>query len=357
MIRSWRAVLAVTVVLTAVFVVSGGWDRAHVARDVVLIALNTLPLLLLRHQPVAAVLVICAAYPAWLVAGHEASMFQSLPMLAALYASGAWAKPLWVRAIALVAPVWCLYAVLSGWWEGAGLGDVGYIVVMFVLMWTLGVVVAALEAARRELADRAVLDERARIARELHDVIAHAMSVITVRAGVGAHLIESRPREAAEALSVIERTGREALTEMRRMLTVLRDPHPHAPQQLPQPGLADVLTLVEHVRAAGVAVAVTTAGKVRALPAGLDLAAYRIIQEALTNVVKHAPGTKATILMRYQDEALRLEIGNAASGPAGPITPGQGMRGMAERAALYDGNFEAGPDGEGGFRVAVTFPT
>lgn len=257
MIDTPRRVLAVTAVLTAVFVATalgqGGLTAGQVPRDLALLALNTLPLLGLRRNPLAVVLVLNLAYPLWLVVDHLAHIFQSLPTLAALYALGGWARPLWLRAIGLLSPVFMLAAVLTGWWQD-DLADIGYIAVMFGLGWSLGVVVAerrsyiqqleqqaaALQAARRELADRAVADERARIARELHDVIAHAMSVITVRAGVGAHLLTNRPAEAgkagevAEALGVIEHTGREALSEMRRMLAVLRDPDPRAPRPDPQ---------------------------------------------------------------------------------------------------------------------------
>jgi signal transduction histidine kinase len=374
MIDSGRRVLAVTVVLTAVFVASAlalgglGGGPIDLTRDFALLALNTLPLLVLRRQPLAVVLVLCAAYPLWLTAGHDPHLFQSLPMLVALYATGGWSRPLWLRAVGLVAPVWMVAAVLIGFWRGVDLLEIGYIAVMFGLAWALGVVVAgrrsyaeqleaktrALAAAQQVLADRAVADERARIARELHDVIAHAMSVITVRAGVGAHLIESRPAEAAQALGVIERTGREALSELRRMLAVLRDPDPRGPRPDPQPGLADVPGLVAQIEAAGVPVTLTAEGSERPLPAGLDLAAYRVVQEALTNVVKHAPGSRAAVTIRHKPESLEIEVRNPGRfGSA--VNPGQGMRGMAERVALYDGRFEAGPDPDG-FQVRAWLP-
>jgi signal transduction histidine kinase len=368
MIDSTRRVLAVSAVLTVVFVASAlavggvGWA------DLGLLALNTVPLLALRRNPLLAVLVFGAAYPLWLIAGHDPHLFQSLPTLVALYAVGSWPRPLWLRAVGLVTPVWMVVAVLTGFWPDVDLTEIGYIAVMFALAWALGAVVAArrsyaqqleaktvaLEAARRELADRAVADERARIARELHDVIAHAMSVITIRAGVGAHLLETRPAEAAQALGVIERTGREALSEMRRMLAVLRDPDPRGPRPEPQPGLADLPRLVERAGAAGVVVTVTTEGTGRPLPAGLDLAAYRVVQEALTNVAKHAPGARASVTVRRRPDALEIEVRNAGR-VMGAVVPGQGLRGMAERVALYDGRFEAG-GGEDGFLVSARFP-
>jgi signal transduction histidine kinase len=367
-------VLALTAVLTAVFVASvfveGGLTPGETARDVALIALNTLPLLAVGWQPLAVVLVYCVAYPVWLSTGHDSNIVQSLPTLAALYAVGAWNRPLWVRALGLVGPVWLAAAAISGWWDADTI-EVGYVALIFFVVWSLGAAIsarrsyaveleaktAALEEARRELADRAVAEERRRIARELHDVIAHAMSVITVRAGVGAHLATTNPAQAGEALSVIERTGREALVEMRRMLAVLHDPDPRGPRPEPQPGLADVPRLIEQVGAAGVPVTLTTEGPVRPPLPGLDLAAYRVIQEALTNVVKHAPGARAAVTVRYRPDGLDVTVSNAG-GPApdgAEPPPGQGLRGMAERVALYDGRLETGRVADG-FRVAASFP-
>ena len=372
MIDSAGRALAVTIVLTAVFVASlfeaDAFVQTNVLLDIALLALNTLPLLALHKNPLAVVLTFGVAYPLWLATGHDASLFQSLPTLAALYAAGSWHRPMWLRAIALVAPLWMFGAAASGTWPDADLLEIGYVALIFAAAWALGVVVAArrsyigqledktaaLEEARQELAERAVADERARIARELHDVVAHAMSVITVRAGVGAHLVDARPAEAAEALGVIERTGREALSEMRRMLAVLRDPDPNAPRVEPQPGLDGLPRLVEHVREAGVIVTVTTEGSASPLPAGLDLAAYRVVQEALTNVVKHAPQSRAAVTVRHLSDTLEIDVFNAGR-TTGPVTPGQGMRGMAERVALYGGKLDAGPV-EGGFRVHATFP-
>jgi signal transduction histidine kinase len=366
-----RGVVAVTAVLTAVWTasvfVAGGLEPGHIVRDTALIALNTLPLLVIGSCPLAAVVAFCVAYPFWLETGHEPSIVQSLPALAAVYAVGAWDKPLWIRAFGLITPVWMTGAAIGNLWN-ADTVVVGYVGLIYFIVWGLGVAIAgrrsyalqleaktvALEKAQLELADLAVAEERGRIARELHDVIAHAMSVITVRAGVGAHLAGTRPDEAAQALGVIERTGREALTEMRRMLTVLRDPDPRGPQPEPQPGLADVPRLIDQ---AGVPVTLTIEGAARQLPAGLDLAAYRVIQEALTNVMKHAPGARATVRIRYLPSGIDVEVFSVAQRPADgePTSGGQGLRGMAERVALYDGRFEAGWVDDG-FRVNARFP-
>lgn len=186
-------------------------------------------------------------------------------------------------------------------------------------------------------------------------MIAHAMSVITVQAGVGAHLAGNGTDPAARALGVIERTGRQALTEMRRMLTVLRDPDPSGPQPLPQPGLRDLADLIGRTRAAGVPVTLETQGVAPDLPPGLDLAVYRVVQEALTNVVKHAPSTNATVVVGHTPGALRVEVRNATPDPITHVEPGQGLRGMAERVALYDGVLDTGADGST-FRVSARFP-
>jgi len=153
----------------------------------------------------------------------------------------------------------------------------------------------ALQEAREELARRAVSEERTRIARDLHDIVAHAMSVITVQAGVGAHLIERSPEKAEAALRAIEETGRGALDDMRRMLRALRSDE--FPTQ-PQPSLNSIDLLVANVESAGTPVQVTIEGAARPLPAGLELTAYRIAQEALTNSVRHAPGAKAGLTLR-----------------------------------------------------------
>lgn len=371
MIDTARRSLAVTVVLTGVFIASvfeGGGFQTNEPMGWVLLALNTLPLLALHRNPLLVVLAFGVAYPLWVDGGYPSNIFQSLPALAALYAAGSWERPLWLRAIGLLTPGWMFAAAALDLWPGTDLLEIGYVAVIFALAWALGVILSArrtyiqeledktkaLEEARRELARRAVADERARIARELHDVIAHAMSVITVRAGVGAHLVDTRPTEAAEALQVIERTGRDALSEMRRMLDVLRDPGSDPQIAEPQPGLDGLPRLVEQVREAGVNVTVNVEGVARSLPPGLDLAAYRVVQEALTNVLKHAPRSRAEVMVRHLLDALEVEVFNPGR-VDGEVTPGQGMRGMEERVTLYGGHLDAEPRDDG-FRVRAKFP-
>lgn len=139
------------------------------------------------------------------------------------------------------------------------------------------------------------------------------------------------------------------------MLAVLRDPDPRLPHPEPQPGLADIPQLIAHAGEAGVSVTMTTEGPVRQLPAGLDLAAYRVVQEALTNVVKHAPKARTAVTVRYQPEWTEIEVRDAGRRPAGTVTPGQGLRGMAERVALYDGRLDVAGEADG-FRVSARFP-
>jgi signal transduction histidine kinase len=217
------------------------------------------------------------------------------------------------------------------------------------------------EREHTEAARRAVADERLRIARELHDVVAHAMSVVAVQSGVGAHIIDSRPDAAKRILETISETSRESLTEMRSLLDVLREnPAPDADELSPAPGLERLPDLVERVTEAGVPVEVKITGERTLVPAGVDLAAYRIAQEALTNIIKHAGPARAGVQVRYESNAVYLEIvddGRGAASAAGNgegRTSGHGLVGMGERAALYNGELQAGPRPGGGYRVAAT---
>jgi signal transduction histidine kinase len=218
-----------------------------------------------------------------------------------------------------------------------------------------------LERARLELADRAVAEERLRIARELHDVVSHTMSVVAVHAGTGRMVAEEDPAAARVALATIETTTRSAMLEMRRMLGLLRGSAGDEPGALtPAPGLRDLDALVADVVRSGVTVEVCVEGQRRDVPVGVDLAAYRIVQEALTNVIKHVGPTRATVTVRYTGDAVTVEIdddGSARTRPTvWPSATGQGLEGMRERVAMYHGNFDAGPRPGGGFHVAARLP-
>jgi signal transduction histidine kinase len=219
-----------------------------------------------------------------------------------------------------------------------------------------------LEREREAEARRAVTEERLRIARELHDVIAHSMSVIAVQSAVGHHVMDTQPEQARHALAAIEATSRSAMTEMRRLLGILRQDGEPAGSLVPAPGLADLAPLVAQVREAGLSVWVHVEGERGPVPPGEDMSAYRIVQEALTNVIKHARSSNATVTVRYSPDSVALEIINdrtsehAAGAHVGPFSAGQGIIGMRERVAMFGGEFAAGPRPEGGFRVFACLP-
>jgi signal transduction histidine kinase len=206
------------------------------------------------------------------------------------------------------------------------------------------------------VARRAVAEERLRLARELHDVVAHAISVIAVQSGVGAHVANSQPEEAAKALAAIEATSRAALTELRRLLGVLRQEGEPQGSLAPVPGLADLDSLLAEVAKAGLGVQLRVEGTPSPLPAGLDLSAYRIVQEALTNVVRHAGPATARVAVRYAPGQVAVEVVDDGRGADDQGGGGHGIAGMRERAALYGGTLEAGPLPGGGFRVAASLP-
>jgi signal transduction histidine kinase len=220
---------------------------------------------------------------------------------------------------------------------------------------------AELERAREELARRAVVEERLRLARELHDVVAHAMSVIAVQSGVGAHVANTQPKEAAKALAAIEATSRAALEELRRLLGVLRQEDEPQGDLAPVPGLANLDSLLAEVSKAGLAVKLQVNGTRPLLPAGVDLSAYRIVQEALTNVVKHAGPARAQVVVGYRDQDVTVEViddGRGTVPPAsdGRVGSGHGLIGMRERVAAFGGDLQIGPRPGGGFRVAARLP-
>jgi signal transduction histidine kinase len=214
-----------------------------------------------------------------------------------------------------------------------------------------------LERERELEAARAVLEERARIARELHDVIAHAVSVIVVQASAERRLLAPEQASTRETLDTIERAGREALAELRGLLGVLRAPE-DADRLTPQPGLEALDALLEEVRSAGQTVTVNVEGEPVALPAGVDLAAYRIVQEALTNARRHAAGAHADVTLRWRRGELGIEVVDDGPGPvASDEPPGHGLIGLRERAALYGGGIETGAAGPaGGFRLRARLP-
>jgi signal transduction histidine kinase len=218
-------------------------------------------------------------------------------------------------------------------------------------------------SAALALAHRASADERFRIARELHDVVAHSLSLIAVQAGVANYVVSTQPGEAARALTSIEDISRGALQEMRALLGVLRTGDGDAPAagpdlagRGPAPGLAGLGSLAEQSAGAGVQVEFAVRGERRSLPAGLDLAAYRVIQEAITNVIKHAGTDSCRVSLDYRQDTLTLEITDSGTGCGESKAAGHGLLGMRERVGMYGGEFTAAALPHGGFRVFASFP-
>jgi signal transduction histidine kinase len=232
-----------------------------------------------------------------------------------------------------------------------------------------------------ERARRSVVEERVQIARELHDVVAHSLSVIAIQAGVGRHVLDAQPEEARQALAAVEATSRDALAELRRVVALLRHTDQLSPALSPAPGLGDLSPLVEQVRAAGVPVELDLRGDHPSVPQGVELSIYRIVQEALTNVVKHAGPARARVRISFQSDAVEVEVvdsgigahpgtgetnGDGGAGGAGSTKPAEdgggtqsrhhGIIGMRERVALFGGSLTVGAGPAGGFRVSAHLP-
>jgi len=208
-----------------------------------------------------------------------------------------------------------------------------------------------LEVDRRE----AIAEERTRIARELHDVLAHSVSVMTVQAGAAEEMLRVDPARALEPVRAVQETGRQALVEMKRLVGMLREGDDADVGVLPpQPGFADVERLVDQVREAGLAVDLRIEGTPRPLPIGVDLSAYRVVQEALTNSLKHG-GRRATVTLRFEPDELAIAVDDEGAGTI-DLGGGHGLVGMRERVGIFGGSFDAGPRDGGGYAVRALLP-
>jgi signal transduction histidine kinase len=234
--------------------------------------------------------------------------------------------------------------------------------------YVTGLSLQAEERQRRELelAQRSVAEERLEIARELHDIVAHSLSVIAIQSGVGGHVLDMQPEEARKALAAVESTSRSALEELRRVLQVLRRDDAGEPSLIPSPGLADIDRLLAQCRAAGLEVTYRLRGSPAPVSPSLDLSAYRIVQEALTNVTKHAGTAQATVDITFDDESVIIRVMDkgALHRNGHVLMPDQGdeakahhgIIGMRERAAMFGGSLTAGPRPDGGFEVRACIP-
>jgi len=327
----------------------------------------TAPIVVHRRYPVAAVLVSGAA-----IAGYATGHFSAFPGYAAFAmvfvvslhsgrGRGALAFAVMAVAVGAAIAVQSEPTVSTNTWIVTGL--------LLTVAWLAGdnlrvrqqrwAALAArarrLEEEREERARQAVTEERLRIARELHDVVAHSMSVIAVQAGVANHVIDSRPEQARTALATVETTTRAALVEMRRLLGVLRRPDEPAGSLTPSPGLADVPALIAQFAEAGLAVEHAVTGTPDEVPDGVDLSAYRIVQEGLTNVLRHG-GPKAYLTIDHRPGCVRVAVADDGNGRPATGTGGHGLIGMRERAAVFGGTLTAGPRPDGGFEVEATVP-
>src|SRR5829696_631316 len=337
-----------------------------------LVLLHTLPLVARRRFP-GAVLALCVASGLAFAALFMPPFFLGPALLVAVYSVAAYGSR-WASLAGLVVAELGLAAV---WLTPAMLDRSTFLLYMGIIAvaWVLGHFVgdrqvyaaqleertAELERAREELARRAVVEERLRLARELHDVVAHAMSVIAVQSGVGAHVADTQPEEAAKALAAIEATSRAALEELRRLLGVLRQEDEPQGDLAPVPGLADLEGLLAEVAKTGLAVQLQVNGTRPPVPAGVDLSAYRIVQEALTNVVKHAGPAHAQVTIGYGDQDVTVEVTDDGQGAViaagnGRAGTGHGLIGMRERVQAFGGDLQTGPRPGGGFRVAARLP-
>jgi len=339
--------------------------------------LATAPLAWRRSRPLAVLCVVMAAIAAEAAVAGKAPVGGEIlfPTLVALYSVAAYADRR--RALAGLGLAWAA-TLVHGAHDPAILSVGELLLVDLFFFWFLGGGswlagryvrgrrrdasdferrAADLKREREETAREAVAEERARIARELHDVIAHGVSLMGVQAAAAELMLDVDPERAREPLRSVQDASREAIAELRRLLGVLRDAGDE-PSRLPQPRLAELDSLVEQLAAAGLDVELTREGPRTPLPAGIELSAYRIVQEALTNALKHAGPGHASVLVRRHPGVLEIEVvdDGAADAHAPPGANGHGLVGMRERVALYGGTLEAGPGAAGGYAVRARLP-
>ena len=312
-----------------------------------------------RRHPTAAC--ICASVVVSALAafwGEPPVLSIAIGWFCALYGLAVWSQPRQFALGAAVVTIVQLAASAGPAPNQAGLFSAVTLVVLLIARRVIGDRERRAQIAERErdvAAREAVVEERARIARELHDLVAHNVSMMVVQAGAERRVLGADGGATGEVLHTIEGIGRGALTEMRRLVGMLRSDRDEP--LAPQPGLANVAQLVAQVRAAGLPVELAIEGEPRALPEGIELSAYRIVQEALTNALKHAGQARARVRIHYGADSLELEITDDGAGAgAGTTGSGHGLVGMRERVALYGGRLDASRGAEGGFAVRALLP-
>ncbi len=327
-----------------------------------------------RSWPLATALVVLLTWPIVFSIQPILLLFwgQLVPMAVATYSVaryGSWRAGL----IGAGAGAACLLFFDTQVMEMQEPGEIFFHWMVLILAWTIGQVVrkaerraaeshrraTEIEVQARTVTLTAIAEERARIARELHDIVAHSVSMMVVQAGAAEQVADDDPEYTRRALATIRTTGADALAEMRRLVSMLRE-QDGAGELHPQPGIDGLSALVEDARSGGLTVGLRVEGEPRMLPTGLDLAAYRIVQEALTNVRRHAAAERADVLVRFADESLHLEVRDdgvgAATATATVSAGGHGLIGMRERAALYGGRLETISGSGSGFLVRAVLP-
>jgi signal transduction histidine kinase len=346
----------------------GVHDRAGVS---VCALFWSLPYALRRWNPAVPPFVAAGALVALGLVGGEGTADLSMPFLAALLTAVSFGlMPDERQRIA----GWCAVvgaAAVIDYESSSAFSDFFWTTLILSIAWFFGVALGKRTAQARELrarverergrvasaAEEAAAEERTRITRELHDVVAHSVSVMVVQASGVRRLLTPEQEREREALLAVEQIGREALAEMRRMLGVMRSGEAQPPSLAPQPGLKSLDHLIAQIEEAGLPVTLHVEGERAVLPPGIDLSAYRIVQEALTNALKHAAGAHADVTVRYGSDRLELEIADDGPGSAnGNAMEGHGLVGMRERVALYGGTLEAGPRDGGGFVLRAQLP-
>jgi signal transduction histidine kinase len=377
-LRQWMAIdAAVSVAMLAVLVgvaVSRHFHQSGGERTLALLLLApfaSLPLAVRRRWPVPVFFIVLAASVAYTVLGARVSTVTGPTY--ALYTVAVQADRLWsLLALAAVEAA----ALVNGAEAGFGVNvtlattskgntvNAAFAALVQLTVWIAADGIRRRRAYSASLRERslreALSEQRLQIARELHDIVAHAMSVVAVQAGVGSHLIATRPDEAAKSLRAIETTARAALSETRSLLSVIRDDDYDLASRSPVPGLDNLHALVQRVADAGQPATLRVEGRARALPQSLELSVYRVVQEALTNVVRHAaPPVTATVVIRYDDdEGVVVEVTDDGRGNGNKRSHGggHGLAGMRERVSLLGGELSAGPRAGGGYRVVARLP-
>jgi signal transduction histidine kinase len=357
---AFDVVLAITLAAVGTFdaLRSGSWPQPYIA-SAALVAFSALCLAWRRRRPLLAYTGTMGTMAVIAVGlGHYEAGSSIIIAFIATYTVAAYGDNL-----AYAIAVGLIFAVSTGVGQAPGdaVADAAFSVMALALPFAAGVTVralgrrtASLETEQTIAAAKAAEEERRRIARELHDIISHGLGLVVLQAGVADQVLDHDPNRAREALAQIRQTGQEAIGELSTLVGLIREDPPTSD---PQPTLADIERLVESTRAAGLDVHLRTQGPLRPLPAAVELNAYRVVQEGLTNALKHAGHAKVNVVLQYLPSNLEIEIVDDGHGAQRGSGGRYGLPGLRERVAVFGGRFEAGSQPAGGWRIRASFPT